>query len=561
MDLLHSALSPQRTSNISDAVEGIVDEAKPKRSETSLIELSAEKNFDIISIGDTDPSNSDCNESLDLEWLCTQDREEKGYMTVVPLIPYSLSSVDPPKAFIKPSKAELQKVAQQRLNVRNRRLEIQNLKFLLQAKEKQIFDENEETFKRLGEFVTGHHRRSKVRESNLELASRLFFASQSSRDECGPLNNEISSLEEILGFEEIKLTEAEDCLYNSFGIPPMEPEINRGNGMIMPGLSILHSPATPGSDHTSPGDINKAEGEDDNPDDDPYSTGSFEQYRKHYHPLYIEYKKHLGTQDNLYERRAFIMEDRDKLEEQQQSRQRVGLSLLKDDQDFLDSVPEVLRLLDVEIDEYRVEIDNLRARCWEQGIIDKDDNYIDDDDSQNSDDSTPLPPSLPLAPHVPPAPPTPIPPPTVRTPIPPISPPATASLPSAHSFITSNLGARLDEHSYQNRINPWLLGKLAASRAELALLATILTAMGAEPDVASLLDVFRMWEHDGAGMEPPRRPERLDEATLNKLRRVTRKVVGDGFDRALLSSLFGLSLWSGETYGGGDETAYLGDDS
>jgi hypothetical protein len=562
MGPLHSALGPERISETSDAVEGIVDEERPTSSGIHVTELSSIENFDIISIEDADPSDGDGNNNLDLDWLCTQDREERGYMTVVPLIPYSLSSVEPPKVLPKPSKAELKKVAQQRLNVRRRRLEIQNLKSLLQAKEKQIFDENEETFKRLSEFVTGHHRRPKIRDSNLELASRLFFASRTSRDECGPLNDEIISLEERLESEEIKLTQAEDSLYKSFGMPPMESENNRGKSMAMPGLPILHPPPTSGSDHTSEGHINEAESDSDDSDDDLYSTGSFEKYRKNYHPLYIEYQENLGAQDNLYERRAYIMEDQDRLEDQQQNRQRVGLTLLKDDQDFLDSLPEALRLLDLEIDEYRVEIENLRARCLEQGIIDKNDNYIDDNDSENSDDSTPLPQSIPLATQVPPAPPaTILPPPTNRTPIPPISPPATPSLPSAHSFITSNLGAHLDEQSYQNRINPWLLGKLAASRAELALLATVLTAMGAEPDVASLLDVFRMWEHDGAGMEPPRRPERLDVETLNKLRRVTRKVVGDGFDRALLSSLFGLSLWSGETYGGGDETAYLGDDS
>ncbi|KFX90978.1 hypothetical protein V490_06153 [Pseudogymnoascus sp. VKM F-3557] len=562
MEPLHSALRLEQISETSGVVEGVIDEARQTISGIPVTELSSIENFDIISIEDEDPSDGDGNKSLDLDWLCTQDREERGYMTVIPLIPYSLSSVEPPKVFPKPSKAEVQKVAQQRLNVRRRRFEIQKLKSLLRAKEKQIFDENEETFKRLREFVTEHHRRPKIRDSSLELASRLFFASRTSRDECGPLNDEISSLEERLAFEEIKLTQAEDSLYESFGMPPMQSENSRGNSAAMPGLPILHPPRTSGSDHTSAGHINEAEGDDDYSDDDLYSNGSSENYGKNYHPLYIEYQEHLGAQDNLYERRAYIMEDQDRLEDQQQNRQRVGLTLLRSDQDFLNSLPEALRVLDVKIDEYRVDIENLRARCLEQGIIDENDNYIDDNDSENSDDSTPLPQSIPLAPQVPSAPPAAIPPPaTIRTPIPPISPPATASLPSAHSFITSNLGARLDEQSYQNRINPWLLGKLAASRAELALLATVLTAMGAEPDVASLLDVFRMWEHDGAGMEPPRRPERLDEATLNKLRRVTRKVVGDGFDRALLSSLFGLSLWSGETYGGGDETAYLGDDS
>jgi hypothetical protein len=69
-------------------------------------------------------------------------------------------------------------------------------------------------------------------------------------------------------------------------------------------------------------------------------------------PLYIEYQESRGTQDNLYERRAFIVEDQARLEDQQQNRHRVGLTLLEDDQKYLDSLPDVIRLLGVEIDEY-----------------------------------------------------------------------------------------------------------------------------------------------------------------------------------------------------------------
>ncbi|OBT59951.1 hypothetical protein VE03_10758 [Pseudogymnoascus sp. 23342-1-I1] len=129
------------------------------------------------------------------------------------------------------------------------------------------------------------------------------------------------------------------------------------------------------------------------------------------------------------------------------------------------------------------------------------------------------------------------------------------------SVIVNNVGNldNLDDESYQNRINPWLLGKLAASRTELTLLATILSAIDAEPDIVTLLDVIRLWDQDGAGMEPPKRPDNLDEATLYRLRAVTREMVGAGFDRALVSSLFGLSLWGGEAYGGNAETGYLDD--
>ncbi|KFY22398.1 hypothetical protein V493_06636 [Pseudogymnoascus sp. VKM F-4281 (FW-2241)] len=556
---LYPASNTARINNSASTVRDIVDEAMPTSNGIPVAKLTSHEDFEIISIADSNPTDDDCDKSLDLDWLCTQDRNERGYMI---LIPFSLSSVEPPKVVTVPSKAEVQKVAQLRLNVRRRRHEIQNLKLFLQTKENQIFDENEEAFRRLRESVTERHRKPQIHDSNLELASRLFFASRLSRDECGPLYVEISSLEERLSLEEANLTHAEDSLYESFGIPPMESGEGQGNDTTVRGPPISHSPPTE-DEHTSTPHIDVPQGKDETSVDDAHSIGSSAEYRKKYHPLYIEYQENLGIQDNLYERRAYIRQDQDMFEEQRESRHRIGLTLLQDDQDYLDSIPEEIRKLDVEIDEYRLEIEQLRAQCLQQGIIDEDDCYIDDDyePSNGSDESMPPhppPPFPPLPPSVPPRPPVSILPPQIT-----ITPNPTSSLPdTAPSFITSNLGARLDDQDYQNRINPWLLGKLAASRTELALLATILSAMNAEPDVASLLDVFSLWDRDGAGMEPPQRPENLDEATLNRLRRVTREVVGDGFDRALVKSLFGLSLWDKEAYVGDQEndvTAYLDD--
>ncbi|KFY62778.1 hypothetical protein V496_04396 [Pseudogymnoascus sp. VKM F-4515 (FW-2607)] len=455
---IYSASNPERTSKSGGAVGEIVGEARPTSIPAAEFP-SKEDDYELISPEGSNTSDDNCNKDLDIRWLCTQDPNEPKYMA---LIPYSLSSVEPPKVVIRPPKAELQRVAEQRQDVHHRRLEIQNLKFILQAKEKQILNENEETFKRLREFVTERHRRPKIHDSRLELASKLFFESRSSRDECGPLIDEISSLEERLAFEEAKLTQAEDSLYESF--------------------------------------------------------------------------------------------------DQQENRLRVGLTLLKDDQDLLDTLPEIIQLLDMEIDQSQLEIKQLRVQCLEHGIIDEDDNYIKDGGEVSNDSYSssrpPPPPPLPPLPglSVPPKPPVPtLPPPITMTPHP------ASPLPIAdHSVVASNL-ANLDDESYQNRINPWLLGKLAASRTELTLLDTILSAMDAEPDVASLLDVIKLWDHDGAGIEPPKRLENLDEATLNRLRAMTREIVGGGFDRALVSSLFGLSLWGGEAYGGSAETGYLDD--
>lgn len=84
--------------------------------------------------------------------------------------------------------------------------------------------------------------------------------------------------------------------------------------------------------------------------------------------------------------------------------------------------------------------------------------------------------------------------------------------------------------------------------------------MDTEPDLISILDVLRNWEDDGAGFTPPQRPGVLDEETINRLRRSTRVIRGDGYDRELVKALFGLSLWGDGTYADAGETAYLEDE-
>lgn len=557
---LYTAPNLAQIIETSNAVGDVVGETRPATSSSPAAKQPSGEDFEMISIVDTSPTDDDCNKCPDIDWLCTKDPKEIGYMT---LIPYSISPVEPRKLCNRPSRTELQRVGQLRSTARGLRRDIQNLKSLLEAKDEQFFYENEEDFKRLREFVAEPHKHPRFHNPGLELASRLFFASRYNRDECGPLNDEINSLEEKLESEEIKLRQAEDSLYESFGLSPMESDGGQETGTAKPERPISRSQATSKSEHNSTNHVNNAESQDGSSEDDMYSSGSFEKYRKNYHPLYIEYLEQQGTQENSYERRAYFMEDQARLEEQQKNRHRFGLTLLKEDQDFLDGLPETLRLLNIEIDECNIKIEHLRAQCLEQGIIDENDNYIDKDgeDSDASDDSHDSYDSRPSSPPPPPPLPASAP---LREPAPTLQPQVNIAhhvpspLPTtAHSIIVSNLGARLDDQSYQNRINPWLFDKLIASHAELALLATILSAMDAEPDVASLLDVLKLWDHDGAGVEPPQRPEKLDEATLNRLRHATWKIVGEGFDRALISSLFGLSLWGEEAYEKREEAVYL----
>ncbi|KFY96774.1 hypothetical protein V500_02324 [Pseudogymnoascus sp. VKM F-4518 (FW-2643)] len=294
--------------------------------------------------------------------------------------------------------------------------------------------------------------------------------------------------------------------------------------MTISGLPLPHSPPTL--------PYTLVEGEDDSSGDDAYSTGSFEKYRKNYHPLYIEYEKERRNQDNRYDTHWSLTADRARLEDQQSVRRGVGLKLQKEDQDFLRSLPGLICSLSIEIEESSHKIDQLRAQCQEQRVIDL-------DDSEDSEDSTSLPPIQSALPSLP-------------TPTPPSPPFAGLSL------IANTISTPLDDAS-QNHITSWLFDKLTASYTELDLLVTILSITGTEPSLVSLPNIRSLWDRDGAGLAPPRRLGALDGDTLSRLQCVTREVIDNGYDRALVRSLFGLSLWGGGTCKRGGESDYLND--
>ncbi|KFY41794.1 hypothetical protein V494_02787 [Pseudogymnoascus sp. VKM F-4513 (FW-928)] len=548
---LLSAISPEHIAETGGTVD-IVGEAR-STTDAQAAELPLEEDYELIPREDMSRYHDYCNKNTDLDWVFPQNWEASEFER---LIPHSPISVEPQKVYIEPPDAKLQRAQKLRLDVRRLRRDIQNHKLLLDTQGQQLFNENDEFFNRLREFVAEHHKQPDIHDSILELLdlfSKLFSVLRTSRDERGPLNDKIRSLEEKLAFEEIQLTEAENNLHESLGMLPMDSEEAQGDGISKSELPISEG------QHTSANHTHNAEGKDGGFDLDAYSTGSFEETMTDLHPLYIQLEWQRGTRNNLYERRAHQMSDLVNLQEELESRERVNLHLLPDNRESLDNLPEIIRLLDFEVDQSQREIDKLRTQCLEQGIIDENDNYIygggeASDDSDTSSDST--------APPLPPLPSSARPRQAVQT-----QPPQITTAPNAivskattaRTAIVSNLGAPLDELSYQNRINPWLLGKLAVSRMELSLLATILSAVDGEPDVASVLDVLKLWDHDGAGMEPPQRVGKLDEVALNRIRSATNKVVGDGFDRALVSSLFGLSLWGGGPYVEDDESAYLDD--
>lgn len=117
----------------------------------------------------------------------------------------------------------------------------------------------------------------------------------------------------------------------------------------------------------------------------------FEKYRgKTYPTLYIEYREEEGTREGLYKRRAYLRLDIHSLGEQ---------LLSDDDYKTLESLREEIHLLNVEIKQCSVEIERLKSQCRDEGIIDENYNYIDNDGNDTESEKsgeTALPADLPL---------------------------------------------------------------------------------------------------------------------------------------------------------------------
>ncbi|KAL5344312.1 hypothetical protein ACLOAV_010741 [Pseudogymnoascus australis] len=272
-----------------------------------------------------------------------------------------------------------------------------------------------------------------------------------------------------------------------------------------------------------------------------YSTGSFEKYRKIYPPLYIEYDTEYGYQNDRRIKLWELTAKREQLEGDQILRRGVGLKLPKEDQDTLESLPGLIQSLEIEIKESSHKIDQLKAKCQEQGIIDLDNNYI--DNACEDPEDTPN---------------------NITTALSTNTNSNTNSniniiinINTTLSFISNTPGSPAD--TAQNHINTWLLVKLTASYTEIDLLNTILSITNIEQNLATLPNVRSLWDSDGAGLAPPLRLCASDGDMLSRIQCATREIVDNGYDRALVKSLLGLSLWGGRTCKRGDDSEYLND--
>jgi hypothetical protein len=177
-----------------------------------------------------------------------------------------------------------------------------------------------------------------------EPISTLLQDWQRIRDEYGPLADDCILLEDRLNRDEHELTRLEESFYQRADRTDMQAELNE---------AFLPSP-----------------------DWDPSASSVYsdQDIREDYHPLVAEYLSKLGDVDILQERLAIRREEKYELENEKESRLRVGLGLAIDEQALLDdydaSDAELLR----KIEAAEEEAEKLRKQCFSYGLIDDDGN-------------------------------------------------------------------------------------------------------------------------------------------------------------------------------------------
>jgi hypothetical protein len=464
-----------------------------------------------------------------LDWISIPDPKEQPFLPISVLIPFSLNSDT------KPSEAEKERVAIHRERVQYFRYHIQSQKDFLRRKEETFFNENEKFMKLMREWIAGDPGPKDKLELDLETVTTLLAVSKSKADEFGPLIHEIGLMEDKLAAEELKLTRAEDKLHRSYGIA-----IDRAKPNITPDDIKPKAEIEIDIEHMKGQTIDPKVVNDSNTGDDSSSMSFFSE--SNYPPLWIEWQSRRGDEDIWQERCAELWFEKEQLEERKETRQRVGLKLQKDDEDFLLNFENLVTSVEEELAKIQQDVRRLRDLCFEEGIIDENGELVDNSKGgsenvngegagPNSDNTSTIqsasergiPKTSNEASSLQPAKPTP----DVET-----------------TLRGDDLGQPLEEQAYQSRINPWLLEKLTASNSEVALLATIVKAAGKEPDENTVDEVLKFWESDGAGYaEPPKLPQIDDNSVFWKLRKTIREIRKDGYDKGLVMNLFGFSLW------------------
>ncbi|KAG4420848.1 hypothetical protein IFR04_006030 [Cadophora malorum] len=163
---------------------------------------------------------------------------------------------------------------------------------------------------------------------------------QEARDVYGPLEAECTSLENQLSRHEFNLTRLEEPFFLQVDEPRvfLSPEPSLAANQPLRDDSVLSV-------------------------DEDFSDPE-------YHPLVSEYLSKLADLDLLHERRDELIDEQQSLEEEKQSRQRLGKTLDPDDQTWLDNSQIELGTLLNKIRLLDQDLEALKTKCLSKGLID-----------------------------------------------------------------------------------------------------------------------------------------------------------------------------------------------
>jgi predicted nuclease with TOPRIM domain len=170
----------------------------------------------------------------------------------------------------------------------------------------------------------------------------LMHDCQEVRDSYGPLEDDCNDLEDQLSGQEFELDRLEEAFYKPH---PDEESI------------MSERPLTP-------------VGVDDGP---PYpSSVDEEEEESEYHPLVARYLSKMGDLDLLQERLEDLLDEKRTLEQERERRLRLGLSLMRGDQQWLENIPGAEEDLCEKIRILQKDLEVMKQDCLAQGLVDAD---------------------------------------------------------------------------------------------------------------------------------------------------------------------------------------------
>lgn len=170
-----------------------------------------------------------------------------------------------------------------------------------------------------------------------------YEALQNTRDEYGPMEEEYTELEDALDEAEYEMAKIENRLYAIM--------VDLTSELTGPSLNFSRA----------------AEVESSKPGPRPF-LGLFAGVQPTFHPLIVKYQTRLGDLDLAKERHDYLVQEREGLLAERETRSLVGFELNKDSKDVLDSLPTREAAILAKIRAIELDVEKLKNDCLQEGL-------------------------------------------------------------------------------------------------------------------------------------------------------------------------------------------------